>query len=311
MTTEPLETKSRILCFNTNISQTKRELWKNSRKYIGGSDASVVCGVHSFKSVLSLVEKIKSKKSGQWEEEKKEYTDEEIESYYSTFPPTITLRYRSWIGHEREPDGRLLYELITGNKVTEGYLWIPFAGEWEDFTHVSPDGIIKEKDVEFANYMAVLEIKSHISKLPDLVPMEHVIQVYHTMLLLECKYVDYFGVAYDCSTKENFVNCKILDIRYIRFSRSRDMIDWYFRVLKEFKLQLEKGFDFATNDAWKEHLMKTCFVMPYRSAINHSVNMKKREYKEKIEIVKNRTISQAAECLSLWNVNFDMDIEFK
>jgi hypothetical protein len=295
-------TPFRIVCYKSNVSQSDRKLWHQTRSYVGGSDASVVTAFNDKKSVVSLVQKIKDKKEGKFVDDDNSYTQANEEVFLNTFPYQPSQEFFFWLGHYREPVAREIYELITMNKVHEGYTWLPLEEEWRGKVHVSPDGIVDEGNEIYKNNMAVVEFKVHCGEIPYKISFEHLFQIYHTFLLLQCRFIDYFAISVDCSTKENFDACKINGIRWYRHYVCEELLSWYTNVLIDFLGKVESEYDFKSRDRWNDYLIKEYGCAPIEKYLPCKRDMTKQfQYATLIESFKGKTLNQIREIASIHN----------
>jgi hypothetical protein len=253
--------ETRIIAKQLKVSQSDPK-WMEVRTPIGGSDSDTVCGVSDKVSVLTLAQKIIDKRNGLWIEETAIDSNriKEAEDFYENgLPPLTNINFYYWLGHQREPLGKELLILLLKNKISvdEGYIWVPTNPEWSGKMHVSPDGMIKDLSGQVQKYLRVLEVKSHANKLPDRIPLKHVLQICHTFLVLEnLEIVDYIGVAYDVSTLAKYKAEVVNEISYVQIRRPSRMIKWYRAVVIEFYKQIENGFKFRDNKYWVDYITK-------------------------------------------------------
>jgi len=283
-----------IECEQLPIQQGTRE-WQETRTYIGGSDSAVALGLSQNKGVSSLAALITLKKMGLWEPAEPP-TEEDIYFFRSIFPPKINLDFLFWFGHEREPIGIELYSLLTGNDVLEGFIWLPKDDKYRSFFHVSPDGMVRESQKKNQNYKIVLEVKSHVNKLPDKLPLDYICEIYQSFFLLDVRYVDYIGVAYDLSSQENFEKCKIVDVRFLRFHKSQTFLNWYKNGLFEFIRLFENSSSFPDNTSYKNYLESKFGKPPFQDLWEACQRYDgDHQYASLIREMKGRTLDQIKE----------------
>jgi putative phage-type endonuclease len=134
-------------------------------------------------------------------------------------------------GTEKEPDGRFLYEWITGTQVGQ----IGFV-EFSEDVGCSPDGLVGEE--------GLLELKcpkltTHLSYiLKDALPSEYKAQVQGQMWVCERKWCDFVSYHPDCKKQELFIHRVERDDAYITLLAAATAT--FLTELTELQKRLEK-----------------------------------------------------------------------